>query len=138
MPYIEFPLDFQSISFKELKTYSGVHIRIDKPPFMKQMAYFWSSFVGNKNATTLQPFRLHFSIDSSSKMRYCMNFYLDWHWNQERSKLKATYLLNKKLTFNFNHSQFLCQLRQKFIQHLNLKFHSIPKWNSVGCSTFRQ
>ena len=31
---------------------SGVHIRIDKPCFMKQMAYFWPSLVGNKNAIT--------------------------------------------------------------------------------------
>ena len=27
---------------------SGVHIRMDKPRFMKQMACFWPSLVGNK------------------------------------------------------------------------------------------
>ena len=74
------------ISWSHLKKinfiyYSGVHIRMDKPCFMKQMAYFWPSLVGNKNAITPQLFRLHFSIDSSSKIRYCMNFYLNWHRN---------------------------------------------------------
>ena len=53
------------------EVYSGVHIKMDKPCFMKQMAYFWPSLVGNKNAIRLQPFRLHFSIDCSFKMRYC-------------------------------------------------------------------
>ena len=67
-------------------------------------------------------------------MRYCMSFYLNWHRNQEGSKLKATYLLNKKLTFNFNHSQFLCQLRQKFIQYLILKLQSMVKWSQEGQS----
>ena len=71
--------------------YSGVHIRMDKPRFMKQMAYFWPSLVGNKNAIRLQPFRLHFSIDCSFKMRYCMNFYLNWHRNYVRLKLKACF-----------------------------------------------
>ena len=27
--------------------YNGVHIRMDKPRFMKQMAYLWPSLVGN-------------------------------------------------------------------------------------------
>ena len=67
-------------------------------------------------------------------MRYCLSFYLNQHRNQEGSKLKATYLLDKKLTFNFNHSQFLCQLRQKFIHYLILKLHSLPRWRSVGWS----
>ena len=61
--------------------YSGVHIRIDKPCFMKQMSCFWPSLIGNKNAITPLPFRVHFSIDCSFKMRYCMNFYLNWHRN---------------------------------------------------------
>ena len=66
------------LKFVQMKfMYSGVHIRMDKPRFMKQMAYFWTSLVGNRNATTPQPFRLHFSIDCSFKMRYCMNFYLN-------------------------------------------------------------
>ena len=67
-------------------------------------------------------------------MRYCMSFYLNWHRNQEGSKSKATYLLNKKLTFNFNHSQFLCQLRQKLIQYLISKQQSMPKLSSEGYS----
>ena len=74
--------------------YSGVHIRIDKPRFMKQIAYFWPSLVGYKNAITLQHFRLHFSTDGSFKMRYCMNFYLNWHRNHIRLKLKASFLLS--------------------------------------------
>ena len=68
---------------------------MDKPCFMKQMAYFWPSLVGNKNAIRLQPFRLHFSIDCSFKMRYCMNFYLNWHRNYVRLNLKACFLLSE-------------------------------------------
>ena len=75
------------------KAYSGVHIRMDKPCFMKQMAYIWPSLVGNKNAITPQPFRLHCSIDCSFKMRYCMNFYLNCHRNYVRLKWKACFLL---------------------------------------------
>ena len=80
---------------KLVKIYSGVHIRMDKPRFMKQMAYFWPSLVGNKNAITPQPFRLHFDIDCSFKMRYYMNFYLIWHRSYERLKLKACFLLGE-------------------------------------------
>ena len=87
---------------KALALYSGVHIRMDKPRFMKQMAYFWPSLVGNKNAIRLQPFRLHFSIDCSFKMRYCMTFYLNWHRNYERSNLELPNSLNKKHAFNFS------------------------------------
>ena len=82
--------------------YSGVHIRMDKPYLMKQMAYFWPSLVGNKYAIRLQPFRLHFSIDCSFKMRYCMTFYLNWHRNYERSNLELPNSLNKKHAFNFS------------------------------------
>ena len=63
-------------------------------------------------------------------MRYCMNFYLNWHRNCERSEFELSNLLNKKHMFNFDLSQFLCQLRQKFIQYLILKLQSMPKWNS--------
>ena len=84
------------------ESYTGVHIRMDKHRFMKQMAYFCSSFVGNKNAIRPQPFRLHFSIDCSFKMRYCMNFYLNWHRNYERSNLELPNSLNKKHVFNFS------------------------------------
>ena len=44
------------------------------------------------------------------------------------------YLLNKKCTFNFDPSQFLCQLRFKFIQHLNLKLQSMVKKGFEGWS----
>ena len=77
--------------------YSGVHIRIDKPRVMKQMAYFLPSLVGNKNAITPQLFRLHFSIDCSFKMRYCMNFYLNWHRNYEMSNLELPNHLIKSM-----------------------------------------
>ena len=69
-----------------------VHIRMDKPRFMKKMAYFWPSLVENKNAITTQLFRLHFSIDCSFKMRDCVNFYLNWHGNYVRLKLKPCFL----------------------------------------------
>ena len=82
--------------------YSGVHIRIDKPGFMKQIAYFWPTLVGNKNAIRLQPFRLHFSVDCSFKMRYCSTFYLNCHRIYERSNLELPNSLNKKHAFNFS------------------------------------
>ena len=75
--------------------YSGVHIRIDKPCFMKQISYFWPSLIGNKNAITPLPFRVHFSIDYSFKMRYCMTFYLNWRRSYVRLKLKACFLLSE-------------------------------------------
>ena len=81
--------------FSRSRCYSGVHIRMDKPRFMKQMAYFWPSLVGNKSAITPQPFRLHFGIACSFKMRYFMNFYLNWHKNYVRMKLKACFLLSE-------------------------------------------
>ena len=82
--------------------YSGVHIRIDKPCFMKQMAYFWPSLIGNKNAITPLPFRVHFSIDYSFKMRYCMTFYLNWRRSYVRLKLKACFLLSEFGSSNFD------------------------------------
>ena len=66
---------------------------------MKQMAYIWPSLVENKNAIRLQPFRLHFGIDCSFKMRYCTTFYLNWHRNYERSNLELPISLNKKACF---------------------------------------
>ena len=66
------------------------------------MAWIWPSLVGDKNAIILQPFKLHFSIDCSSKMRYCVTFYLNWLRNYERSKLELPNSLNKKHTLNFN------------------------------------
>ena len=115
-------------------TYSGVHIRIDKPCFMKQMAYFWPSLIGNKNAITPLPFRVHFSIDCSFKTRYCMNFYLNWCRSYVRLKLKACFLLSEFGSSKFDLSQFLCQLRQKVEQYLILKLQSILKWSLKGWS----
>ena len=60
-----------------------------------------------------------------------MIFYLNWHRNQQGSKSKATYLLNKKSTFYFNLCQFLCQLRYKFIQYLILRLQSMVQWARV-------
>ena len=91
------PMSTRAISF-----YSGVHSRMDKPRFMKQMTLFWPSLVGNKNAIRLQPFRLHLSIDCRFKMRYCLTFYLNWHRNYERSNLELPNSLNKKHAFNFS------------------------------------
>ena len=84
-----------SFEAKFICIYRGVHIRINKPRFMKQMAYFWPSFVGNRNAIRPQLFRPHFSIDCSFKMRYCMSFHLNWHRNYVRLKLKARFLLSE-------------------------------------------
>ena len=61
-------------------------------------------------------------------MRYCMNFYLNWHRNCERSMFEQSNLLNKKCMFNFDLSQFFCQLRQKFVQYLISKLHSMLKY----------
>ena len=38
----------------------------------------------------------YFVIDWSFKLRYCMNFYLNWHRNCERSEFELSNLLNKK------------------------------------------
>ena len=75
---------------------------MDKPRFMKQMDDSWPSLLRNQNAIRLQPFRLHFSIDCSFKMRYCKTFYLNWHRNYERSNLELPNSLNKKHAFNFS------------------------------------
>ena len=75
---------------------------MDKPRFMKQMDDSWPSLLRNQNAIRLQPFRLHFSIDCSFKMRYCTTFYLNWHRNYERSNLELPNSLNKKHAFNFS------------------------------------
>ena len=69
-------------------------------------------------------------------MRYCMNFYLKWRRNYTWSKLELRYLLNKKQTSNFDHAQFLRQLRQKFIQYLILKLQSIVKKGGKGQRMF--
>ena len=69
-------------------------------------------------------------------MRYCMHFYLKWHRNYAWSKLELRYLLNKKQTSNFDHAQFLRQLRQKFIQYLILKLQSIVKKGGKGQRMF--
>ena len=75
---------------------------MDKPRFVKQMAFFWISLVGNKNAIRLQSLRLHFSIECSLKMSYCMTFYLNWRKNYEKSNLELPNLLDKKHAFNFS------------------------------------
>ena len=63
-----------------------------------------------------------------------MNFYLNWHRKYGGSKLEGSYLLNKNRRFKFDPSQFLCQLRLKFIQHLNLKLQSMVKKGFEGWS----
>ena len=65
-------------------------------------------------------------------MSYCMNFYLNWHRNYTWSKLKVCFLLSKYQSSSYDHVQFLCQLRQKFIQQLILKLLSIVKRDAKG------
>ena len=65
-------------------------------------------------------------------MSYCMNFYLNWHRNYTWSKLKVCFLLSKYQSSSYDHVQFLCQLRQKFIQYLILKLLSIVKRDAKG------
>ena len=65
-------------------------------------------------------------------MSYCMNFYLNWHRNCTWSKLKVCFLLSKYQSSSYDHVQFLCQLRQKFIQQLILKLLSIVKRDAKG------
>ena len=84
----------------------------------------------------LLPSLLYFQIEWSFEMRYCMNFYLKWQRNYTWSKLELRYLLNKKQTSNFDHAQFLRQLRQKFIQYLILKLQSIVKKGGKGQRMF--
>ena len=57
------------------------------------------SCVWHKNATTLWLSRLHFTTVWSFKMRYCMNFYLNFHRNYVGSKLELSNLLHKKICF---------------------------------------
>ena len=40
-------------------------------------------------------------------MRYCMNFYLNWHRNCERSDFELSNLLDKKYTLTFHNSILL-------------------------------
>ena len=58
----------------------------------------WPHLVENKNVIPLQIFRLQlqFSIDFTFKVRYCMNFYFNWHSNHESSKLEQSNSLNKQ------------------------------------------
>ena len=69
-------------------------------------------------------------------MRYCMHFYLKWYRNYAWLKLELRYLLNKKQTPNFDHAQFLCHLRQKFMKYLISKLQSIVKKGGKGQRMF--
>ena len=90
----------------------------------------------HKNANILQPLPPFFTIDWSFKMRYCMNFYLNWHRNYAWSKLGVCFLLSKYRSSSFDHAQFLCHLRQKCIQYLILKLQSIVKKGGKGQRMF--
>ena len=61
-----------------------------------------------------------------------MNFYLNWRRNYTWLKLEVCFLLSKYQSSSFDHAQFLCQLRQKFIQYLILKLLSMVKRNAKG------
>ena len=65
-------------------------------------------------------------------MRYCMNFYLNWYRNYAWSNFEVCFLLSKYQSSSFDHAQFLCQLRQKFIQYLILKLLSMVKRDAKG------
>ena len=80
-----------------------------------------------KSASMLQPSLFYFTIDCSFGMRYCMILYLIWYRNYAWSNLELLNLLHKKQTPNFDHAQFLCQLRQKLLQYLILKLQSMVK-----------
>ena len=81
---------------------------------------------------TVQPIDVHFTLDWSFEMRYCIRFYLNQHRNYAWSKLELQYLLNKNQTSKFDHAQFLCQLRLKFIQFFILKLQSMVKLYAKG------
>ena len=110
--------------------YSTYNFCSNKAQFMYLTAYLQRAGLNNKSATTFQSSEFHFGIDWSLKMRYCMKFYLNRHKNCEKVKLNMCFLLSKFESSNSDLSQFLCQLRQKFIQYLILKLQSMPKWNS--------
>ena len=99
---------------------------------MYQMAHLHNAILLRKNASILQPLASLFTIDRSFKMTYCMNFYLNWRRNYTWSNLEACFLLSKYQSSSYDHVQFLCQLRQKFIQQLILKLLSIVKRDAKG------
>ena len=112
--------------------YSEENFCSDKAGFMYEMSHLHNAVSLRKNASILQPLASLFTIDRSFKMSYCMNFYLNWHRNYTWSKLEVCFLLSKYQSSSYNHAQFLCQLRQKFIQYLILKLLSIVKRDAKG------
>ena len=61
-----------------------------------------------------------------------MSLYLNLGGDYAWSKLELQNLLNKRQTLNFDHAQFPCQLRDKFIQYLILKLQSMVKLSAEG------
>ena len=82
----------------------------------------------------LLPSWLKFTFDWSFKMRYSTNFYLNLYRNYEWSKLSIHFLSSKFQSFNFDLSQFLNQLRYKFVLYLILKLQSIVNLSQEGKS----
>ena len=99
---------------------------------MYYTAHFHNAVLLCKNDSILLHVAFLFTIDRSFKMRYCMNFYLNWHRNYAWSNFEVCFLLSKYQSSSFDHAQFLCQLRQKFIQYVILKLLSIVKRDAKG------
>lgn len=81
--------------------YSNVHKRITILVLIAKYLTL-ASLIEDKNAMTFLLSGLHFGIDFSFKMRYCVNFYLNLHRNYETSKLKECFLLSKSESFDFD------------------------------------
>ena len=57
-------------------------------------------------------------------MRYCMNFYLNWHKNCERSKLNMCFLLSKFESSNSDLSQVLSL-------PVEVEVHTVPNFKAA-------
>ena len=68
---------------------------LQKPFFVYKIIQFQNAVLPSKSASMPYPSELHFTIDWSFKMRYCMNLYLNWHGNCAWSKFKVCSLLFK-------------------------------------------
>ena len=70
---------------------------------------------------SMTKWKLQFGIEWSFKMRYCINFYLNWHKKFKESKLKLQNVLNKKQTFKSNPLNFLYRIT---VPHFKASFNA--------------
>ena len=85
-----------------VKTFTVVCIRESQWPFYVIKSLTLASILEEKYTMTLYSLEFHFAIDGSFKMRYSIIYYLLWHRNYKRSKLKLSDLLSRKNAFIFD------------------------------------